>query len=194
MAFGRRAFLVFCGAALAGSPRLRAQDLGQFGVSAPPCTDDPRITPSVPRDSSYKPGAPLRTSLVDRTMRGTALALSGTVTGLSCGRIKGAEVEVWQPDAAGHFDATGFRLRARQLSDAEGRFRLTTILPGASAGRAPHLGVHINVTGKRELWTELFLPNDPRNASDSRFRPELVLKMQRVGSGQAATFDFVLDL
>jgi protocatechuate 3,4-dioxygenase beta subunit len=35
-------------------------------------------------------------------------------------------------------------------------YRLTTIVPGAAAGRAPHLCVRVQVTGKADVFTELF--------------------------------------
>jgi protocatechuate 3,4-dioxygenase beta subunit len=165
-----------------------------FTLAGPPCTPDERATPAVPADTSYRPGAPERSSLVERGVVGTPLTLSGTVTGLTCGRVKGALVEVWQADARGVYDQSGFRLRGAQRTDANGAFRFETILPGAAAGRAPHIGVRVAVAGKPDFWTELFFPNDPRNAKDARFNPRLVLTMGGTATHRTGMFDLVLTM
>lgn len=184
---------------LAGGRRLFAaepQGLEGFVTNAgPPCAPDEPLTPAVPADSSYKKGAPLKATLVERGMAGTPLTLSGTVAGVTCGRIKGATVDVWQADAQGAYDTAGFRLRGRQLTDAEGRFRIETIVPGNAGGRAKHIGLHVNVPGKADFWTEVFFPDDPKNATDPRFKKELAMKAVQAPKGrQAGLFDVVLKL
>ena len=184
---------------LAGGRRLVAaepQGLEGFVTNAgPPCAPDEQLTPAVPPDSSYKKGAPLKSTLAEPGMAGTPLTLSGTVAGVTCGRIKGATVDVWQADAQGAYDTAGFRLRGRQITDGEGRFRIQTIVPGNAAGRAKHIGLHINVPGKADFWTEVFFPDDPRNTADRRFKKELAMKMVQAPRGQkAGLFDVVLKL
>ena len=195
MPLSRRVFLGVIVPIASALPRPGAwrQGLDQFAVSSPPCTPDVKPTPAVPRDASFKPGAPLRTSLIEPGMPGTRLTVTGTVAGLTCGRIGGADLEFWQADSRGVYDRAGFRLRGRQRTDADGRYRLVTIVPAAPPGRAPHLAVHVRVAGKAELWTELFFPDDPRNSRDARFRPELLLKLTRADDGQAAMFDIMLE-
>lgn len=171
-----------------------AQGLDQFAMSAPPCGDDPRATPQVPRDDTFRPNAPPRTSLVDAGMAGTPFVFSGTVTGLSCGRVAGARIDLWQCDDRGAYDRTGFRLRGHQLTNATGGFRFETIVPGLSPGRARHLGVRVIVAGKGDFSTELFFPDEPQNVRDPRFKKELLLKMVRANTGRAATFDLVLAI
>jgi protocatechuate 3,4-dioxygenase beta subunit len=165
-----------------------------FTLAGPPCTPDERATPAVPADASYRPGAPERSSLVERGVVGTPLTWSGTVTGLTCGRVKGALVEVWQADAHGVYGQSGFRLRGTQRTDADGAFRFETIVPGAAPGRAPHIGVHVVVAGKPDFWTELFFPNDPQNAKDARFNPRLVLTMGGTATHRTGMFDLVLTM
>ncbi len=183
---------------LAGRRLLAADPQGLEGFvtnAGPPCAPDAQLTPAVPADATYKKGAPMRQSLSDAGMAGTPLTLSGTVAGLTCGRIKGATVDVWQADAQGTYDTTGFRLRGRQLTDAEGRFHIETIVPGNAAGRAKHIGLHVSVPGKAEFWTEIFFPDDPKNATDRRFKKELAMKMVQAPKGrQAGIFDVVLKL
>jgi len=188
----RRAFLALPAVALVGAERAAAkgQGLEQFGSSAPPCAPDQQITPAVPDDGAYRPGAPRRSSLVEPGATGTRLTLEGTVSGVTCGRIQGATVDFWQADPQGRYDPAGFRWRGHQVTDGQGRYRLVTIVPGAGPGRAPHLGVRVRVSGKADFWTEIFFPNHPLNARDRRYRPELVMKTTADG----ATFDITLKL
>jgi len=194
MALTRRAFIA-AGATslLAAVPGVsaRAQGLGQFSTTGPACNDTGKTTPAVARDATFKPGSPARAAFVEAGAAG--LILTGTVSGVTCGRIKGAKVDFWQADAAG---AYGDRFRGYQLTDATGGYRLTTIVPGASGPRARHIGVNVNVPGKADFWTEIFFPDDPAQARDGRFRKELLIRLV-AGAGsrpQTGMFDFVLDL
>lgn len=193
----RQWFLVGLPLAVGGA-RLAAagQGLDQFMTSAgPPCNDASQATPAVAVDGTYKAGAPARSALAGAGAAGTPLTLAGTVSGVTCGRIKGARVEIWQADARGAYDMKGFAFRGHQLTDAEGGFRFTTVVPGAPAGRAPHFGIHVVVTGKADFWTELFLPGDPHNAADRRYRPELQLRSLQAPAGRRSmAFDVVLNL
>ncbi len=44
------------------------------------------------------------------------------------------------------------------------------------------------------LTTQLYSLNEPQNASDGIFSPELLMEMQETAEGQQAAFDFVLDI
>jgi protocatechuate 3,4-dioxygenase beta subunit len=122
------------------------------------------------------------------------LTFTGTVTGVTCGRISGARVDVWHADANGKFDMTGFRLRGHQLTDAGGQFRFMTVMPGAASGRAPHIGVNVKVQAKADFWTELFFPDEPRNARDTRFHSDLLLKLVPEGRSRRVHFDIMLAI
>src|SRR4051812_12625825 len=106
----RRLFLAWAGTAVLASVTRRvsaaSQGLGQFGSDGPaPCATDVKPTPASARGAEYKPNAPERTTLVEPGIPGAKLVLSGTVSGVTCGPIKGARVEFWQPDASGAYDA-----------------------------------------------------------------------------------------
>ncbi len=171
-----------------------SQGLEQFATGGPPCTTDPVVTPAVAPDDTYKPGAPDRRVLVAASRGGTPLALSGTVSGVTCGRIAGARVEAWQADATGRFDMRGFTGRARQTTDTAGAFHFDKVVPGAAAGRPPHIGMRVTVEGRADLWTELFFPGNPGNTSDPRFREALVMRVAPAARGRTAAFDVILDL
>jgi len=198
----RRVFLSRCAAlpaaavlgAFEAAPE--AQGLGQFGGAsvAAPCKLDAKATPATPQSADFKPGSPARTSLVEPGVTGTRLALTGTVSGLTCGPIKGAVVDFWQADAGGVYDRGGFRLRGQQTTDANGRYHLDTIVPGAYGVHAPHLNVRVKPPGKALFTTRIFFPDAPQNKKDPAFRPELAMKVTAGQDRETATFDIVLNL
>jgi len=197
----RRTFLTGAAVALAGRAAVAAalrepvqRGLDQFMVSSAVCTDKTKLTPSAPDDAGFRPGAPERKMIAPAGASGTRVVVTGGVAGLACGRIAGARVDFWQRDPSGALDATGFRYRGYQLTDASGGFQLTTVMPGASPGRAPHLSARVVVPGKETLTTELFFPDDRQNARDPRFRPELVMQPRAASDVMAMSFEFILDL
>jgi protocatechuate 3,4-dioxygenase beta subunit len=127
-------------------------------------------------------------------MTGTKFVLTGLVSGVTCGPIKRARVDFWQTDSRGAYDAAGFRLRGHQFTDANGRYRLETIVPGPHGKEAPQLHVKVQPPGKPGLTTRLYFPDQPQNKTDPQFRQELVLKMSGGPSAKAASFDLVLNL
>ncbi len=179
-------------AAVLVAGRAGAQGLEKFTVPTIACKDE-KPTPGVADDKTFREGAPARSNLADATTPGQKLVLTGVVKGVVCGPIKGARLDFWQADARGVLDPTGFRLRGRQITDANGQYRLETIVPGSAAGRARHLNAKITAAGKPGLTTALFFPDDPATAKDPAFRPELVIKTTSSAGAMTATFDFVLD-
>jgi protocatechuate 3,4-dioxygenase beta subunit len=166
----------------------------QFGGTTPACR--PKIaTPPIAADDTYRSGSPLRTSFVDARAVGVRLALSGTVSGLSCGPIAGAAVDFWQADAHGMYSSSaGGAFRGHQLTDASGRFHLDTIVPGAAGHDAPHLNVNVRVAGKADFWTRIYFAADPRNGGDPGFQSALAMETKASDAGKTGIFDLVLNL
>jgi protocatechuate 3,4-dioxygenase beta subunit len=175
-----------------GAGRVLAQGLGQFTTPTVPC-GDVKPTLSAADESTFRAGAPLKPSLVEPGMTGERLVLTGTVSGIVCGAIKGARVDFWQTDAQGAYDAKGFRFRGHVLSDAQGVYRIETILPSAYAKRARHLNAKVQAAGKPTLVTQLFIADDPLNAKDPQFKPELVILPTKTATGWSAQYAFVLN-
>jgi protocatechuate 3,4-dioxygenase beta subunit len=190
-------------AAFGWASRVNAQGLDRFVTPGVPCVANPALTPAADVGADFKPGAPARRTLVEPEPAATAVNLSGTVSGLTCGRIKGARIDLWQADSRGAIDLQGFRLRGHQLTDADGRYAFQTIVPGPARGRAPRLNLRIEVPRDRTLkpgqngtfMTALFFPGDVRNAADPLFRSELVMKSgPAAGAAPNYLFDVILDL
>ena len=193
-----RSCLVSVPAALAaGRSAAAGQGLGQFAGATEgpaPCKADAQATPAAPQGPDFKAGAPERSSLIDAGVTGTKVVLTGTVSGLTCGPIKRARLDFWQADARGVYDATGFRLRGYQFTDANGRYRLETIVPGAHGRDAPQVHVKVQPPGKPGLTTRMYFPDQPQNKTDPQFKQELVMKVSGGSAGKTATFDLVLNL
>jgi len=165
-------------------------------VFGPFHTDD---APEHGQGDDIAAGAPGETLFVDVTVSsedGTPLA--------------GAEVDIWQADAAGLYDVQyeGLqerRARALMRTDAQGRLRFRSIVPTAypvptdgpvgqvlrASGRHPwrpaHVHFLIRAEGHRALITHLFREGDPYLDSDVVFgvRSSLVVAMPRHEPGTA---------
>jgi protocatechuate 3,4-dioxygenase beta subunit len=186
-----RALLVAPAVALVARPGF-GQGLGQFTTPSVPC-GDVKPTPTAADEATFKAGAPLKASLVEAGVTGERVVLTGTVSGVICGPIKGARVDFWQADPQGVYDATGFRLRGHVLSDDKGVYRIETVLPVAYGRRARHINAKVTAAGKPTLATQLFIADDPKNPKDPQFKPELALKLSKTSTGWFANFAFVLN-
>ena len=102
-------------------------------------------------------------------------------------------LDFWHADADGQYDLKAFRCRGHQFSDANGRYALETIVPGLYPGRTRHYHVRLQAAHGPTPCTQLYFPGEARNASDSLFRPDLLLKIRETNSVRLATFNFVLE-
>jgi protocatechuate 3,4-dioxygenase, beta subunit len=111
---------------------------------------------------------------------GQVLNVMGKVLNLSGEPVRNAKVEVWQANSRGRYTHPSdtnpapldpnFDGSAVLDTDAEGRYRFTTIKPAAyPAGpnliRPAH--IHFQVTGKNDrLVTQMYFDGDPYNSTD----------------------------
>ncbi|MBB1252771.1 dioxygenase [Streptomyces sp. OF3] len=163
-------------------------------VPTPMCDDGDDPTPPQMEGPYFKPNSPRRTSLLEPGAQGVRLTLTGYVFGLGCQPVSGVLLDFWQADVNGAYDNRGFRYRGHQFTDSRGAFRLETIVPGLYPGRTRHLHVKAQAPGRPVLTTQLYFPNEPRNATDQLFNPALLMDVRQVGSAREASFDFVLNL
>jgi protocatechuate 3,4-dioxygenase beta subunit len=155
--------------------------------ATPACSDEP--TAQDYEGPFFKPRSPLRSSLREAGISGDLLVLTGFVVSRSCQPLAGAVLDFWHCDAHGDYDNKGYRLRGHQMTDAAGRYRLETILPGEYPGRTRHIHVKVQAKGGRLLTSQLYFPGNASNERDSMFNPELLMKM---ADRSSARFDFVL--
>ncbi|HSB61539.1 MAG TPA: intradiol ring-cleavage dioxygenase [Vicinamibacteria bacterium] len=159
-------------------------------LETPACGDEP--TPPVGAGPFFKPSSPERRTLREPAEEGERIVLTGRVLSAACQPLPGALLDFWHADPTGRYDTGGFHLRGHQYADAEGRFRLETVVPGGYGGRTRHFHVKVQPAGGRVLTTQLFFPGDPHNATDFLFRPDLLMEVQGSAEGRTARFDFVV--
>jgi protocatechuate 3,4-dioxygenase, alpha subunit len=107
------------------------------------------------------------------------VTVGGTVYDGAGDPVTDALVETWQADPDGRFDhpddprgartpsVPGFRGFGRSATDADGRWKVHTVLPGALPGEAPHLDVSVFARGLLDrVVTRIYLPDHPENAHD----------------------------
>ena len=162
-------------------------------LPTPACDDgDADITSANEEGPFFKPRSPERTSLLDTGIAGTKLVLSGMVVSGGCKPLANTVLDFWQADDGGTYDNTGFKLRGYQRTDANGKFRLETIVPGLYPGRTRHIHVKAMSPGGVVLTTQIYFPGEARNARDGLFRPDLVMSLAKDSAQQTGHFDFVL--
>jgi protocatechuate 3,4-dioxygenase beta subunit len=159
----------------------------------PACHDGDEATLRQTEGPFFKPSSPERAELLEAGMPGQPIELVGFVLSRGCKPLAGALLDFWQADDKGRYDNSGFRLRGHQFSDAEGRYRLRSIVPGVYVGRTRHIHVKVQPRGGRVLTTQLYFPGEPQNRSDGLFRSELLVRTAKNAGGLAGRFDFVLD-
>ena len=160
----------------------------------PGCGDDDEPTPAETEGPFFKPRSPRRTSLLEPGLTGDRIVLEGRVFSRGCHAIGGALLDFWHANHEGEYDNRGFRLRGHQFADADGRFRLETIVPGVYGGRTRHFHVKVQGPASRVLTTQLYFPGEPRNRRDGLFRSDLLMALRDGADARRARFDFVLDV
>jgi len=156
----------------------------------PACDDGDDPTPAQTEGPYFTPDSPERASLLEAGLPGDRLTVAGTVLATDCRPLRRALLDFWQADAAGQYDNQGSRLRGHQFTDADGRFRLETVVPGLYPGRTRHIHVKVQAPNRPVLTTQLYFPGEAANADDGIFREELLLAM---GGDRQASFTFVLE-
>src|SRR5829696_10456338 len=180
------------GPATTQGPATTAAASGGTLAPTPACDgDDP--TPAQTEGPYFTPNSPQRASLVEAGMGGRRLVVAGTVLTTGCRPVGRALLDFWQADDAGQYDNQGYRLRGHQFSDADGNWRLDTIVPGLYTGRTRHIHVKVQAPDGPVLTTQLYFPGEPENDRDGIFSPELLLSDVHDAAGtRRGSFSFVL--
>ena len=167
--------------------------MGQATPGTLECTSPAEVTPSLTEGPYFKPNSPERSSLLDSGITGTKLTITGYVLTPDCKPVAGALLDFWQANSQGQYDNSGFTLRGHQVTGADGRYQLETVVPGLYPGRTEHIHVKVQAPNGPVLTTQLFFPGESTNQNDSIFDPKLVLPIQTTGDGETASFNFVVN-
>jgi protocatechuate 3,4-dioxygenase beta subunit len=158
-----------------------------------PAPGELRQTPREIEGPYFRLGAPERSNLLEPGDR-PELVLTGRVLNEKGTPIPGAVVNLWSSDAAGNYDMVGYKYHGYQITDAEGHYEFTTIIPGCYEPRdAKHL--HAKVQGdSRPITTQLYVEGEPGNEEDDYYSSELLVRCTTDATGtKHGTFDFVIS-
>jgi protocatechuate 3,4-dioxygenase beta subunit len=114
------------------------------------------------------------------TAMGRPINVIGRIVDLQGNPIRGAQIELWQCNAAGRYDHPGDRANpaaldpnfqgfARMATDRDGQFKVRSVKPKdydtPIGRRTPH--IHFAIDGHSErLVTQMYFPNEPLNDID----------------------------
>ena len=176
---------------------------GVAGVMSGKTPGVPEVLPPGPGEVAQTPweiegpyfrlGAPRRSNLLEAGDK-AELVLSGRVLNQRGAPIAGAVVNFWHASHAGEYDMAGYRYTGYIVTDAEGRYQLTTIIPGAYQPReAKHLHVKVQAIS-RPVTTQLFIEGEPGNTDDEYYNPRLFVACTLDSDGvKHGTYDFVIE-
>jgi len=159
---------------------------------APPGPGELKQTPHEIEGPYFRLGAPMRSNLLEPGDK-PELVLSGRVLNETGKPIAGAVVNVWSSDAVGNYDMLGYKYTGYVLTDEDGRYEFTTIIPGCYFPReAKH--IHVKVQGvSSPITTQLYIEGEPGNEDDAYYSPDLLVRCTPDANGtKRGTFDFVL--
>ena len=121
----------------------------------------------------YQPDAPQTRELWREGDPGERLLLRGRVMSTEGVRLSGARIEIWHVDSQGTMHAD--RFRTTLVSDDDGKFHLSTVLPGYIWGPR-HIHVRVTHPQRQTLITRLFFKRDPQVAESDR--PDLAIILE----------------
>jgi protocatechuate 3,4-dioxygenase beta subunit len=200
LAVSRRRFLrslAVATAPLAFLMRIRASLAQQKGLveldPTPANGKQLELTPEETAGPFFKPNSPIKNNFREPGVTGTSVKLSGFVLGRKGKPISNALLDFWHADGNGQYDFDGFRCRGHQFAGPDGKYVLETVMPGLYPGRTRHYHVRLQAAHGPILSTQLYFPGEARNATDSLFKPELLLKLRESDQGRVAVYNFVLE-
>jgi protocatechuate 3,4-dioxygenase beta subunit len=142
--------------------------------TTPAQTEGPYYPVELPADSDFD----LLRNGTSNYSRGQAAWVEGTLRDVDGRPMRGAIVEIWQCDEAGHYHHPGDGSRAdpafqgfgRVVTGADGAWRFRTIRPAPYSGRTPHIHFKVKLGSRELLTTQMYVAGDPNNERDYLWR------------------------
>ncbi len=175
-----------------GVPGKMAGKLPGVPETPAPQPGELRQTPQEIEGPYFRLGAPRRSSLLEPGDK-PEIVLTGRVLTPEGKPISGAVVNFWSSDAHGNYDMVGYRYTGYVVTGADGRYEVTTIIPGCYQPRmAKH--IHVRVQGvSSPVTTQLYIEGEPGNTDDDFYHPDLLVPCTTDQDGvRHGSFDFVI--
>jgi protocatechuate 3,4-dioxygenase beta subunit len=150
------------------------------------------ITPELTEGPYFTANSPERADLLDEGVAGTKIVVTGYVYTTDCQPVANALLDFWQADGNGVYDNSGYILRGHQYTDANGRYQLTTVVPGIYPGRTEHIHVKVQAPNGKMITSQLFFPGVSQNDSDGIYDQSLLLTIEETSDGLQGQFNFVV--
>ena len=150
------------------------------------------VTPELTEGPYYKVGSPELANLIQTGITGTKLVITGYVYDTDCQPVANAWLDFWQADANGVYDNSGYTLRGHQYTDANGKYELTTVVPGLYPGRTEHIHLKVQAPNGQIITSQWFFPDVSQNDSDGIYLESMLLPVQETADGLQAQFNFVV--
>ncbi|MBO0693133.1 MAG: hypothetical protein J2P58_09575 [Acidimicrobiaceae bacterium] len=159
---------------------------------APPAPGELAQTMAEIEGPYFRVGAPQRSDLLEPGDE-PELVISGRVLNPAGKPIPNAVVNLWHCDREGNYDMVGYKYHGIVVTDPDGRWQFTTIIPACYWPRqANHL--HFKVQGvSRPLTTQLYLEGEPGAENDPYYAQSQVVRTTLDENGvKHGTYDFVI--
>ncbi len=170
----------------------------------PSQTEGPFYPVAIPKDADYD----LLKNGALSYGKGEPAWVTGTVLDVNGKPVAGAQIEIWQADAAGHYDHPrdgsridpAFQGFGKVVVGADGAYRFRTIKPVPYSGRAPHIHFKVKLGSRELLTSQLYVDGAPgnerdflwRNLRDDEDRKALTAPFLSGSDGLQAKFEIVV--
>lgn len=122
----------------------------------------------------YRPGSPMRSTLIPIGSTGEVLHLSGTIFEKSGKKpLSNVLIESWQCDEHAHYDnaSDDYVFRGAAKTGKDGKYEFKTIIPvpykDGEDWRPAHIHMRISSAGHQDLITQIYFKGDPHIAKDA---------------------------
>jgi protocatechuate 3,4-dioxygenase beta subunit len=161
--------------------------------AAPPGPGEIKQTMREIEGPYFRVGAPFRTVLLEEGDK-PEIIVAGRVLNEKGTPIPNALINVWMSDHDGNYDMVGYRYHGIVVTDDEGKYEFTSIIPGCYEPRdAKHIHVKIQANSS-PITTQLYIEGEPGTENDAFYSDEMLVRCKIDEQGvKHGTFDFVIQ-
>lgn len=135
----------------------------------------------------YEPNTPFRANIAPDSNQGTALTVRGKVLAADCKTpLANHILDVWQANESGNYEDSWYR--GRVVTDSEGTYEFTTVIPKGygegTAFRPPHIHFKVWNQDKLLITSQMFLPESKNQGIDDAYIMQLTQSSDKTYLGE----------